>query len=253
MRIFAISDIHIDYERNARWLANISTREHVEDILILAGDVTDSLSLLDWCLHKLVSRFKRTLYVPGNHELWVVRDGREISSVQKFAKVVDVATGCGASMEAYQDEDVSIIPLLGWYDYSFGEPTVELRSIWMDYYACRWPLAFGAKEVSSYFDTFNDKWVADRRETTITFSHFLPRIDLMPAEIPQDKRLLYPILGSVRLDRQLRRLNSNIHIYGHSHVNRRMVVDGVLYINNAFGYPHEARISAKRMLCIHTT
>ena len=36
-----------------------------------------------------------------------------------------------------------------------------------------------------------------------------------------------------------------------SYVNRQVVVDGVTYINNAFGYPHEKRIAAKHLICIH--
>ena len=30
-------------------------------------------------------------------------------------------------------------------------------------------------------------------------------------------------------------------------------MDDVVYINNAFGYPDETRISAKELLCIHST
>ena len=34
---------------------------------------------------------------------------------------------------------VQFAPLLGWYDYSFGEPSEALRDMWMDFRACRWP------------------------------------------------------------------------------------------------------------------
>ena len=34
----------------------------------------------------------------------------------------------------------------------------------------------------------------------------------------------------------------------HSHLNRNKVLDGVTYINNAFGYPSETEISAKTIL-----
>jgi hypothetical protein len=42
-----------------------------------------------------------------------------------------------------------------------------------------------------------------------------------------------------------------MHVYGHSHINRRVEIDGVSYINNAFGYPSETAITSKRLLCIH--
>jgi predicted phosphodiesterase len=72
----------------------------------------------------------------------------------------------------------------------------------------------------------------------------------MPSFIPPAKRLPYPVLGSSLIERQIRKLNSDIHIYGHSHVNNRVRKDNTLYINNAFGYPHEVRITSKQLLCV---
>jgi predicted phosphodiesterase len=59
------------------------------------------------------------------------------------------------------------------------------------------------------------------------------------------------VLGSDLIERRLRAMSSSLHVYGHSHVNRNVVIDGVSYVNNAFGYPAETRISARRLLCIH--
>jgi predicted phosphodiesterase len=251
MRVFAVSDIHIDYDVNARWIENISSTEYQDDVLILAGDVTDTLRLLEWCLSTLAKRFKKVLFVPGNHDLWVIRESRDKDSLQKFDEVCAVVETSGASMKEFRDRGVCIIPLLTWYDYSFGQQSEDLRSIWMDYRACRWPGGLTERDVAAHFAAHNDKHVSRTGQTVITYSHFLPRIDLMPDFISRKGRLLYPILGSASLDLQLRRLNSNIHVYGHSHVNRQVAIDGVCYINNAFGYPNETRITSKRLMCIH--
>jgi len=251
MRVFALSDVHIDYEVNSKWIANLSVAEYQDDVLILAGDVSDTRPLLDWCLRTLVKRFKKVLFVPGNHDLWVIREDRIKNSLQKFEDVCDVVESSGASMQAFREQGVSIIPVLGWYDYSFGEPSVELKSMWMDYRACRWPSGFTEKDVAAHFTDFNNKQTSLADGKVITYSHFLPRIDLMPGFIPSAMKLLYPILGSVQLELQLRRYNPSIHVYGHSHVNRQVKIDGVAYINNAFGYPSETRIAAKRLMCIH--
>ncbi len=45
MRVFALSDIHIDYHENEQWLSRLSSMDYQEDILILAGDVTDNLRI----------------------------------------------------------------------------------------------------------------------------------------------------------------------------------------------------------------
>ena len=43
MRVFAVSDLHIDYKANFEWLLSISEFEYQHDILILAGDLTDQI------------------------------------------------------------------------------------------------------------------------------------------------------------------------------------------------------------------
>jgi predicted phosphodiesterase len=251
MRIFALSDIHIDYDVNAKWIANLSIAEYQDDVLILAGDVSHALRLLEWCLNTLAKRFKTVTFVPGNHDLWVIREEREKNSLQKFDEVRSVVQSSGVTMKTFRERGVAIIPLLAWYDYSFGEPTEELRALWLDYRACRWPSGFTEKDVAEYFAALNDEPVVPAGNTVITYSHFLPRIDVMPGFIPKARKTLYPVLGSERLERQLRRLHPSIHVYGHSHVNRLVEIDGVSYINNAYGYPNETGITAKRLVCIH--
>lgn len=253
MRVFALSDIHVDYDVNARWVSSLSSSEYRDDVLILAGDVTDTLSLLGSTLRAFVGRFRKVLFVPGNHELWVIRDEKHKGSLQKFAEVRAVVSDCGASLEPYRTGTLSVVPLLSWYDYSFGKPSAELRSIWMDFVACRWPNDYDAPHVAAYFMALNDGLGCEAGRTLITFSHFLPRIDLMPNSIPLHRRELYPVLGSASLDRRLRELGSSMHVYGHSHVNRNVEIDGVRYVNNAFGYPQETHIAAKQLLCIYDT
>lgn len=251
MKIYALSDIHVDYDSNKAWIAEQSKFDYQEDILILAGDITDSLSLLGWCLKHLACRFKKVLYVPGNHDLWVIREAVARQSLEKFQTVRMIVEDSRASMQPYHDESISIVPLLAWYDYSFGRPGSELLASWMDYRACRWPPHFGMNEITAYFMRMNEPALRVTNQTVISFSHFLPRIDLMPSYIPTNRRFLYPILGSSKLETQIRRLKPKIHVYGHSHVNQEILLDGTLYINNAFGYPHETRIAAKRLICIH--
>ncbi len=251
MRIFAVSDIHVDYDVNAQWVANLSMVDYQDDVLILAGDVTDTRRLLEWTLGALAKRFKKVLFVPGNHDLWVIRDDREKNSFQKFDDVRAIVEECGASMDVFREPGLSIIPLFTWYDYSFGEPSAELKSVWMDYRACRWPAGYAEKEITAHFTALNGHELSPVGDKVITYSHFLPRIDLMPGFVPCAGRLLYPILGSAQIDRQVRSLNADIHVYGHSHVNRHVTIDGISYINNAFGYPSETWIASKNLVCIH--
>jgi len=249
LRVFAVSDIHIDYEENNRWLHNLSQNDYTHDILILAGDVTDITPSLVNAFKALKKRFLAVVFVPGNHDLWVTRNS-ETNSLERFRFIKEIAHDCGIFIKTVHFGPLSIVPLLGWYDYSFGRPATEIINTWMDYSSCKWPDGFDDAGITDYFISMNEGLLNIKNDFIISFSHFLPRIDIMPSFIPPAKRLLYPVLGSSLIERQIRKLNSNIHIYGHSHVNNRVFKDNTLYINNAFGYPHEVRITSKQLLCV---
>lgn len=250
MRIFTVSDIHIDFDKNNRWLNNLSSIDYVDDLLILAGDISDATPRTVNCFKQLRGKFKRVFFVPGNHDLWVRNEPHTYSS-NKFFELLELAQQHGIVTERMTFGDLTIVPLFSWYDLSFGKMNGVLTTRWMDFTHCRWPkeLTHPSAQNSFFLDT-NDISKQPASKTVITFSHFLPRIDLMPSYIPQRFRDIYPVLGSPLLDRQIRALNSKIHVYGHSHVNRCTTIDGIKYINNAFGYPSEVRITAKKLLQI---
>ena len=252
MRVFACSDIHVDFEYNLRWVNSLSGSDFKDDILILGGDVTDDILLFQKVLEDLRKRFFHLLYIPGNHDLWV-RNGTVINSFDKLRQIRIIANNAGVSMEPLHFAFLSIVPLWGWYDYSFGQPSRETLDTWMDYRVCKWPESYDAKRITHYFIDMNESYLEIENEFIISFSHFVPRIDLLPVYIPPYKRKLYPVLGSSLLERQIRKLRSNIHVYGHSHLNRQIFKDNTLYINNAFGYPYETHITAKELKCIFET
>jgi Icc-related predicted phosphoesterase len=107
------------------------------------------------------------------------------------------------------------------------------------------------QDVTGHFAALNEPSLETTNTVIISFSHFLPRIDVMPSGVPAGKRVIYPVLGTTRLEEQIRRLGPAVHVYGHSHVNRCVVIDGIAYVNNALGYPAEAHITARRLACVH--
>ena len=218
-------------------------------MLLLAGDVSDCLTLLITAFKILRNRFKEIIYLPGNHELWLWRD-RENDSLAKFHLIEKITADYGITMKPVQLKTLSIVPLFGWYDYSFGRPSQFLKQIWVDYTACKWPSGYDEYHITRYFTSLNYNIRLSPSRDVISFSHFVPRIDLMPYYIEGHIRLLYPVLGSSILEKQIRKLGSKIHVYGHSHINCSMLKDNTLYINNAFGYPNETAIANKTLRCI---
>lgn len=252
MRIFAVSDIHIEYEENRKWLSNLTLYDHQEDFLILAGDIANQISLIVFAFKEFKKRFSEVFYVPGNHELWTFHHNGK-NSIEIFGLIEELAHNYGISMKPGQLGSLSIIPLFGWYDYSFGQPSDELMRMWCDYPACKWPDGFDEYRIARYFTSKNENFLHIKNHFIITFSHFLPRIDVMPAYIPPDRRIIYPVLGTSLIESQIRHLGSQIHVYGHSHLNRQVLMDNTLYVNNAFGYPYEKKITDKRIKCIYCT
>lgn len=269
MRIFSISDIHLDYKENLLWLQNLSNSEFLEDVLILAGDISDDLDLLELCFQVLSRKFKKICFVPGNHDLWV-RKHQELHSIEKFEFINQLAKDHHIETKNLHLETVDIIPLLSWYDFSFGSPNVDLSLAWMDFKHCVWPKDFNESSVSEYFHKKNEEHLESAKrkligksKRLISFSHFLPRIDLIPERVPEKFDYLHPIMGSTKLETQLRTLNRDLkpkdqqnsnfhtHIYGHSHINVETEIAGIRYINSAYGYPGEERISKKRLKLIY--
>ena len=250
MRVFAISDLHIDFEENRKWLYALSRTAYQDDILILAGDLTDIEKDFNQALEFLATCFKEVCFVPGNHDIWVWRD-RNLGSLDKFDRIVEVARQLGIHTRTLELDNLVIVPLMGWYDYSLAPLSEKLKSAWTDFKACVWPVEFDENRITEHFLALNRLPESVNGRFVISFSHFLPRIDLMPSFIPAPKRLVFPVLGTSQLENQIRMLGSDMHIYGHSHVNRQVSIDGIVYINNAFGYPHETRITSKRLLCVY--
>ncbi len=250
MRVLTISDLHIDYRENYLWLEGLSDYDYKGDLLILAGDICSDPKLIAEVFKKLKKVFKEVVYITGNHELWV-SGGTAAGSFEKLALVNRIAQDNGIMTKPYTVGSLSIVPLYAWFDYSFGAPTKDLFNGWADYKNCSWPGDFSMSDVTGYFLSLNHTSLKIKNLNVITFSHFMPRIDIMSPFIADHMKFIYPALGTVLLDEQIKYLSPFIHIYGHSHVNARIKKDGILYLNNAYGYSHENYISRKQLLCIY--
>ena len=101
VRLFGLSDLHVDYA------ANLDTVKHLQRppgeghlALIIAGDVTHNRTTLRDALTALRRTFDDVFYVPGNHEAWVTStdraDGIE-DSVAKLRACEGVAEACGCT------------------------------------------------------------------------------------------------------------------------------------------------------------
>lgn len=282
-----MSDVHIDYSANFDNIVALDSQEYVHDTLILAGDVTDKLPLLERCLSVLKERFANVVFVPGNHEMWV-RSGDHPDDYDSVCKLADIAAlcdrlgviieplkvvgnsggGAGNHGTASGNNAVWVVPLLSWYhgqghpDTLYGEkPGCEdhTADMWSDFFLSRWPDSVAA-DIAGYFLNQNAPLLEqDFDAPIITASHFLPRQDLMkPTKGPFTYNKAfdpYPefnfsgVAGSAVIEKQLRALGSSVHIYGHQHRNKIREYDGVTYVSHCMGYPKERKIGLIASAC----
>jgi hypothetical protein len=263
MRLFAVSDVHVDFPPNMEWLLDLAPARYRGDALILAGDATDDLKGLEKAFRHLTATFERVFFVPGNHELWL-RRGEYRDSYEKFEAVLSLCRSCGVETQAEELGDAGsgiwVVPLFSWYvepqegDASLfvpkpGEdPSLE---VWSDKHFVRWPNSWNGGPAADRFLRMNEPFVDRSYDApVVSFSHVLPRRELMFAShVALDrKRDPHPqfnfsrVAGCSALDGQIRRLGSRVHVYGHQHRNRDVTIETVRYVSNCRGYPKEREL-----------
>lgn len=235
MSIFVVSDLHTDFAENRRRLQQISSISYLNDTLIVAGDIADDLRVIGWTLRILKSRFNQVFYVPGNHELWV-RDGK-CDSIEKFHQVLTLCDDIGILTHPDKVREIWIVPLFSWYEPAYdidGDADASSLEGWSDFYFCKWPI--DVQSAADYFLRLNDSRIRKYDGPVITFSHFLPRRELLPTVDKLYFKGLPLVAGTLLLDHQVRNLNSAIHVFGHSHIDFDRVIHGIRYVHHAFDY-----------------
>jgi predicted phosphodiesterase len=238
MRILAISDLHTDFRENKVLLEQLSGVSYQRDILIAAGDISDRIETLKSTLTLLRAKFMKVFYVPGNHELWVRRGDH--TSIEKFFSVLALCQTLDIQTSPEKVDTTWVVPLFSWYEPQFDvDDTADSNALesWADFYFCKWPPGMG--QASDFFLIMNEPRLRSYDGPVISFSHFLPRRDLLPAVERLKFKGLPKVAGCAALDAQIRSLKSCVHVFGHSHIPCDRVIDGVRYLQNPLRYPRE--------------
>ncbi|PSC74940.1 Metallo-dependent [Micractinium conductrix] len=250
-RVLTVTDLHVEYAENLEFCKAIDGDAHRRDVLIVSGDVSESLPALEEALTVLTARFGAVFYTPGNHELWVRERDRAAGVHDSLTKLRLIWEACARlgvhTRPRCLGGSLWIVPVLSWHHRSFDSepdiPGVPPVSAWTvgDYASCQWPPSvpggdsYGSQELADWFDSQNktpewaalEQWLGTEGRAAadiISFSHFLPHQSL----IPEKRFLMYPNLakavGSAPLAARLARLRPDprqpgpdIHLFGHTH------------------------------------
>ena len=253
MKIYAISDLHLDFAANRRLLEGFP--EHPDDWLVIAGDVSHRISDLEFALDTLVPRYARVAWSPGNHDLWVSRRGdTELRGVAKYEALLELCRERNVLTpeDPYERVEVegrpyTLAPIFTLYDYSFRPDDIPADM------AVFWALKSNVMSTDEYYlqsDPFPSRaeWCAERCKVTearlaevdpdaplIMAGHFPLREDLIKIYIPR-----FTIWCGTRLTEQWHtKFNTALVISGHLHVPGTKERDGVRFEEVSLGYPRQ--------------
>jgi 3',5'-cyclic AMP phosphodiesterase CpdA len=254
MKLYAISDLHLGSRVNREALGTI--RPHLEDWLILAGDVGESLDHLGLAFETLTPLFAGLIWVPGNHELWTLRDD-DLRGEEKYRSMVELSRSFGV----FTPEDPFVLwqgeggpcllaPLFLLYDYSFVPDHIEPED------AVDWAVESGvlcADERYLHPDPFPSRaaWCearsaraeidlaeASKRYPLVIINHFPLKQSL--AHLPRIPRFSI-WCGTKRTEDWHRRFRARVVVSGHLHIRSTQWIEGVRFEEVSLGYPRQWR------------
>ncbi|MGF1661244.1 MAG: metallophosphoesterase family protein [Kineosporiaceae bacterium] len=257
-RLLAVSDLHVGYADN---------RPHVDalrpaspgDWLIVAGDVCETVEDLRRTLGGLRERFATVVWTPGNHELWThPSDPVTLRGVERYEHLIEAARALGV----VTPEDpypvftgpggpVRVAPLMLLYDYSFRAPgtTTTEQSLAV----ARAAGVYARDEFLLHPDPYagRSEWCRARvRATEVRLAGCDPDVPLVlvnhwpllraPTRILRHQEFAQWCGTELTADWHVR-FRTAAAVYGHLHVPRTTVHDGVPFHEVSLGYPREWR------------
>ena len=257
--LLAISDLHIEVRENRAALAGLRP-ESDRDWLIVGGDVGEAVEEIEWGLSTLAERFARVIWVPGNHELWTLPDDDcQLRGEARYMHLVEICRRLGVTTP----EDpfpvwngpggpLTVAPLFVLYDYSFGSDFGPTKRESLA--RAREAGVVCSDEIVLFPDPHPsiDDWCRARveytrgrleeatssRERTVLVNHFpLVRELTRPLRFPEFAQWC----GTVATADWHRRFNAVAAVYGHLHIPRTTMQDGVFFQEVSLGYPRQWR------------
>lgn len=255
-RLLALSDLHAGFAENRALLEELPPGRD-GDWLLVAGDVAEQFADVVWALRLLAGRFARVVWVPGNHELWTPgNDQVQLRGVQRYERLVAAARELGVITpeDPYPvwrggGREVIVAPLFLLYDYTFRPPGTQDKAAALDLAYDRGTVC--TDEVLLHPDPFasREDWCAARLELTerrlaeLDGSLRTVLVNHYPLVREPTYLLRYPEFalwcGTQRTARWHLRFRAEAVVYGHLHIPRTTVHDGVRFEEVSVGYPRE--------------
>ncbi|MBX3187575.1 MAG: metallophosphoesterase [Labilithrix sp.] len=263
MKLLAISDLHVRHPDNRAFVERIEARP--DDWLVIAGDVGEDVNDLELVLDSLGPKFAKLVWVPGNHELWTLRREGEGAprGEARYARLVEAcrARGVLTPEDPYpvwpgDGPPTVIAPMFLLYDYSFRPDDVPRER------AIAWAseadtVCVDEELLHPHPHASREAWCHARVEATrarldalgpdvgtVLINHFPLR--RAHAFLPRVPRFCI-WCGTTKTEDWHLRYRARAVVYGHLHIPRTHVEDGVAFEEVSLGYPVQWRGRTKTL------
>ncbi|WP_067468292.1 metallophosphoesterase family protein [Actinomadura macra] len=256
--LYGISDLHVGFPDNRAFVEGLRPASD-GDWLIVAGDVGERFSDVEWTLRTLAGRFGTVVWVPGNHELWTTKDDPvSLRGEARYRRLVEMCRGLGVltpedPYPVWEGEGgpVTVAPLFVLYDYTFRPDGASNKEEALK--LARDAGIVCTDEVYLYPDPYptRDAWCDARIAYTERRLKELPSgtrtvlVNHWPLIREPTRVLWYPEFaqwcGSERTADWHVRFGAVSVVYGHLHIPRTIWADGVPHVEVSVGYPREWR------------
>lgn len=255
MKLLAISDLHVGHPENREALERASPRP--DDWLILAGDLGETDEHLRFVFVTLGLKFRRLIWVPGNHELYApLSDRSSPRGRDRYDHLVELCRRHGVLTP--EDPYVVwtgeggphvLVPLFLLYDYSFRPDHVSEQD------AVSWAMDDGIVCTDEYLldpapYASRQAWCVARLAATearlaaipdlptVLINHFPLREDLVRLRLIPRFSLW---CGTKRTHDWHLRYRARVVVSGHLHIPKTDWIDSVRFEEVSFGYPRQRR------------
>ncbi|PSR78412.1 Metallo-dependent phosphatase-like protein [Coniella lustricola] len=258
MRLYAIGDLHLSYPANRNLWAELDL--HLDDGLILCGDLAEKAEHLELAFSTATRCFKKVFWCPGNHELYTLAapsDPAPLRGEAKYNQCVAIARKHGVLTP--EDDfflwegaggPALIAPIFTLYDYSFRPAHLKTKEE-----ALKWAEEADTVATDEFIlhpdphpsrEAWCDVLVARAEKRLqealaqnvplIIVNHWPLREDLVT--IPRVPRFIL-WCGTKKTEDWHTRFNAKVVVSGHLHVRRTDWKDGVRFEECSLGYPRQ--------------
>lgn len=255
-KLVAISDLHVRYDENKKIVDGLRP-DAKDDWLIIAGDVGEVVSDIEWTLSTLRDRFAKVVWTPGNHELWTAPDDPvRLRGEQRYQLLVDLCR----RLDVITPEDpfpiwdgeggpVAIAPLFLLYDYTFRPPGTHSKETALE--VAEKAGVICTDEFMLHPDPYPSREAWCQARVKITEA----RLEALPPDLPTILVNHFPLVreptrvlwhpefalwcGTTATADWHLRFRARAVVYGHLHIPRLIHCDGVPHQEVSLGYPRE--------------